>query len=780
MSARSKVWKNKNISWGKLVRKLQEENKTNETYKEYMSANKDERLKIKDVGGYVGGYLRGGRRKPENVVHRQLLTLDVDFAHLDFWDDFTMLYPNAVVIHATHTHSDKTPKYRLIMPLSREVTPDEYGAVSRRIAGDLDIELFDNTGFQSYRLMFWPSNPKDVDYYFQFQDGPWIDVDAVLASYIDWTDSSLWPTSKAYEDDVKNLSKKQEDPEQKRGVIGAFCRTYPITEAISNFLPDIYSPTDNGRYTYVNGSTASGLITYDDKFAYSHHGTDPCSGKLSNSFDLVRIHMFGHLDTGAQTAKPKSHSAMENFAREDKTVRKTLARENLDSAKYDFADDYIEEQKEEKENWDWVENLEINTKGEYLSNANNLNMIFANDDRLKDAFQLNLFDSKRYVLRSLPWRKIPIPEPIKNVDYSGVRNYIESVYGVVGNLKIDDSLALEIEKKSFHPVKDYLSGLDWDQTERLDTLLIDYFGTQDDIYHREAIRKTLVGAVARIYNPGVKFDLVLTLVGNQGTGKSTLAKKLGGPWFSDTFMTVHGKDAFEQLQGAWIIEMAELSGLRKAEVEAVKHFISKQEDTFRPAYGRTSETFKRQCVFIGTTNNKSFLRDPSGNRRFMPIDIDRDSATKDIFKIEEETINQLWAEAVYLYTNGEKLYLSETAEDIAKIEQRAHGDWDERTGIVYNFLNTLLPSNWDQKDVWERRTYLDDDKEQQKGTDERSVVCMAEIWCECLGKEKEDMDRYKTREINDILRNLQGWTQAKSTKKFPIYGKQRYYFKDDL
>lgn len=775
MSAKSKIWKNKSVLWSELVAKISEPHHTNETFEEYMSSTKDEQSKIKDVGGYVGGYLRNGRRKPENVVHRQLMTLDIDFAHKDFWDDFCLQFDNAAILHATHKHSEENPRYRLIMPLSREATPDEYVAVARKIAGTLDIELFDNTTFETNRLMFWPSSPKDVEYYCQVQDGIWVDVDAVLGTYIDWKDSSLWPTADRKIQEVNGFFEKQEDPENKKGIVGAFCRAYTVTEAISEFLKDIYTPTTDGRFTYTKGTTASGLILYDDKFAYSHHGTDPCSGKLCNAFDLVRIHLFGHLDPDNQykNGNNKSFKAMEEFARADKEVKQVIATENFTESKYDFA----EPLESNEEDIDWMSELEIDTKGKYLSNANNINLLFANDVRLKGLFKHNEFDGKRYVFGNVPWRKISKPEPVKNVDYSGVRNYIESIYGITGHLKIEDSMSLEFERNLFHPVMDYLEGVKWDGKQRVDTILVDYLGAEDNIYTREAIRKMLVGAVARIFRPGCKYDLVLTLVGEQGTGKSTLAKKLGGKWFSDTFMTVHGKEALEQIQGAWIIEMAELSGLRKAEVEAVKHFISKQEDTFRPAYARTSETYQRQCIFIGTTNNKDFLSDSSGNRRFIPVDVGAvGTPEKSIWTdLTDEVIDQIWAEAVTMWRKGEPLFMSKEADALAKIEQKNHSAIDERTGIIADYLDTKLPDNWDDKDIYQRRDFLADDSLDKEGTILRDFVCVAEIWCECLGKEKQDMDRYKTRELNEILRGLGDWEQSKSTKNFKNYGKQKYY-----
>jgi predicted P-loop ATPase len=782
MSAKSKIWKNKKFKWSDLVTRLKEENKTNETLKEFISATKEEQLKIKDVGGYVGGYLRNGRRKPENVVHRQLMTLDIDFAHKDFWEDFTLQFNNAAILHGTHKHCETSPRYRLIVPLSRECTPDEYVATARQVAGLMGIELFDKTTFETNRLMFWPSSPKDVDYYFQFQDGPWVDVDEVLASYADWRDSSLWPTADRELQEVKDSAKKQEDPENKKGIVGAFCRTYSITEAISKFLDDVYISTDiEDRYTYSKGTTSAGLIIYDDKFAYSHHGTDPCGGKLCNAFDLVRIHKFNHLDNDDhfQGQKPKSFAAMEELAREDKAVKKIIATENIQESKYDFSEDLEENEAVEDEDIEWMQELEVDSKGNYLSTSVNLNLIFSHDHRLKKLFRQNDFDGKRYVFGNLPWRKVLKPEPVKNVDYSGVRNYIESIYGISGAMKVEDSMALEFEKNHFHPIIDYLKVLEWDKIQRIDSVLHKYFGAEDSIYTSEAFRKMMVGAVARVMDPGVKFDLVLTLVSQtQGTGKSSFLKAIGKSWFSDTFLTVQGKEAFEQLQGAWLIEMAELSGLKKGDIETIKHFISKQEDCFRPAYARTSETYPRQCVFIATTNESTFLRDPSGNRRFMPVDIHNVKLTENpklmaLLK-DPNTIDQLWAEAMFLYRKGEKLYLSSDAEKIATVEQKKHSETDERRGLIEAYLNRLLPENWDTLDLYERRAYLEDPLS-EKGKSERVFTCIAEVWCECLGKNKEDMDRYKTREINDILRGLDEWEHINSTRNFKIYGKQKYY-----
>lgn len=780
LNVSSKIWKNTKITWSNLVQKLATPVVTAETYKRFINATKEEQGKIKDVGGFVGGFLTNGRRDKTNVLYRQLITLDIDFSHENFWWDFTMLFGCAAVIHSTHKSCPEKPRHRLIIPLDREVSQEEYQAIARKVAGDLNIDLFDQSTFDVNRLMFWPSVSSDMEYYFEFQDGPFLEADYILGLYDDWHDTSEWPTATDSTDVIMQAIKKQEDPEDKKGIIGVFCRTYTIQEAIETFLSDVYTLAGEGRYTYIKGSTAAGLIIYEDKFAYSHHGTDPAGGRLCNAFDLVRIHKFGHLDTGKEKEDndKKSFKAMEEFASKDANTKKHIAEEKFAEAKFEFAEEAKAEVPEEYDT-SWTQELDANTKGEYENSANNLNIIIEHDQFLKDVFKLNIFDNKRYVTRSLPWRKVDTVEPLRDVDYSGVRNYIECVYGIVSSQKVDDALALEFEKKKFHPIRKYLLEQEWDGIPRVNTLLIDYFGAEDNAYTRAAIRKTLAAAVARVFEPGIKFDTALILVGEQGTYKSTFVKKLGMEWFSDTFTTVQGKESFEQIQGAWLVEMAELSGLKKAEVESIKHYISKREDMFRPAYGRTVETYKRQCVFFGTTNNKDFLRDPTGNRRFMPIDVRPEYATKSVADdLTQDEVDQIWAEAYQLYLAKEPLYLVGDEDIIAKIEQHKHSEADERKGIIEEYLNTKFPDDWDKMDLYDRRRWLEDPLS-KNGTVQKDFVCIAEIWCECLGKEKNDMSRYNTREINEILRSMPEWEAIASTKNFSLYGKQKYYKRKD-
>jgi len=788
----AKNWKNKQMQWSEFLTKISTTHRTAETYKEFLAAKKERQDEIKDVGGYVGGYLNSGRRLKGNVLHRQLVTLDLDYASTTVWDDFTLLYSNAAAIYSTHKHSPEHPRLRLIIPLDREVAADEYVAIARRIAGNLDIEMFDHTCYQPSRLMYWPSTSKDGVYEFQYQDGPWLSADEVLNSYRNWRDSSEWPVGTQDKDVIQRDIKKQGDPLEKPGLIGAFCRTYSITEVIEKFLSDVYEPCVlENRYTFKQGSTSGGLVIYEDKYAYSHHGTDPTSGKLCNAFDLVRLHLYGLQDENAKddTAPNRlpSFTAMTDLASKDPAVRRLLGAERLQDAKHDFDGIPLEELQAEEElpNNDWLDELEYDRKGNLCNTIDNVVTILSKDPNLKNRLAYNSFEKREVALKHLPWRHVTKEtRNLTDADDASIRHYIEKTYSITTVQKIKDGLDITLRKNSFHPIKDYLAGLKWDGIPRLETVFIDYLGAVDNELTRAFTRKSLAAAVTRIFTPGAKFDYVVVLVGQQGKKKSSLINALGGEWFSDSFSTIQGKEAYEQLQGVWLVEMGELAGLKKADVETIKHFISKRVDRYRVAYGRRLEDFPRQCVFFASTNRLDFLRDPSGNRRFWPIRVHEQDPTKDVFiELSDATPagryerDQIWAEAVELYKAGEPLYLSPELEAMAAAAQEDHSEVDERTGLISRYLDMLLPDNWEDMNIYERRAFIaGDDTTLPIGTRRREKVCIAEIWCEVLGGQQKDMNKFNTKELHDIMRTIPGWEDnSKSTMRFGIYGTQRGY-----
>lgn len=776
----AKKWRNRHWLWSELLQRCSETKRTGETAAEYARMSKEEQSNVKDVGGFVGGYLSGGIRKNTNVMYRTVATLDIDYGTVNVWDDFTMAFGFAAMIYSTHKHSSKTPRYRLVFPLSRQVSPAEYEPLCRKIAAEIGIDLFDDTTYELPRLFYWPSTSKDADFVFDYQDGPACDVDAILSQYVDYKDVSAWPLSSREGDVIAHEIKKQGDPTEKPGVIGAFCRAYSIEDAIDTFLSDKYEKTGHdGRYTYKLGSVAGGLVCYEGKFAYSHHETDPASKQLCNAFDLCRVHLFGAQDEGSRaldvTRKP-SYAAMQEFAAKDKAVKLLMARERAQAAADDF-DGLDDAELPEDYNDEWKAELEYTKSGKLLCNIANIILILENDPALAGHIVHDLFTGMDSAKDGLPWNKNA--NQWTDTDDANLRVWLEKHYDITGKEKIADALTAVLTRHSYHPIRDYLSGLTWDGVPRLDRIIIDYMGAEDSELNRAMSRKHFVAAVARVFNPGCKYDYCLIMSGAEGIGKSTLLRVMGGKWFNDSITTLEGKEGMEQLRRAWVVELGELSSIKRSDVEQVKAHLSKQVDIYRAAYARRVLEHPRQCVFCGTTNEALFLKGDTGNRRFWVIPVVAELRKyRDWSEAIRRDRDQLWAEAVHYYKQGEPLYLSEELEAQAKQRQQDFNDDndDPIVAMLDKYLNTLLPVNWDTMDIQARRSYLrDPDPLQAEGTVKRDKVCAAEFICEQLGKDMADKDyKYLCRRVSKMIGDRPEWERVSSTKHAAkLYGTQR-------
>ena len=770
---KTKAWKNKSVKWSELLDRLSTTQRTSETVAEYKTMSHNRQSEIKDVGGFVGGYCNNGSRS--DIRHRSLLCLDADFADAELWADWCLLYGKAAAVYSTHKHTPDRQRLRLVVPLARDVSPDEYQAIGRKVADNLGIDKFDDTSYQPQRMMYWPSTSQDGEYVFHHLDAPLLDPDSVLSTYHNWRDVSSWPMSSRVAEIGRKATKKQQDPLEKPGIVGAFCRAYfPISEAIEAFIPT-YQPCDEpNRYTYTEGSTGAGVVIYDDRFSYSHHATDPASGQACNAWDLVRIHRFGELDADVDPDKPNtqrpSYKAMADFASNDARTKMQMLSDKTDNA----ADDFEELSDPDT---DWASQLKYTEKGALAQTIENVVLILQNDPKLSGCLAFDEMSHNIVVKMSLPWRKIKGISQWTDADDAALRYHLERVYGLSGKERIFDAVNVVSTQASFHPVRDYLDSCTWDGIPRVETLLVDYLGAEDNDYTRAVTRKTLAAAVARIYKPGCKFDYMLTLRGRQGLGKSALIGKLGGEWFSDTFTTMQGKEAYEQVMGVWIMEVGELAGMRKAEAETIKLYVSKQTDRFRPAYGRRIQDFPRQCIFIGTTNETQFLRDTTGNRRFWVVDTPN-NPTRDIWEeLTPETVRLIWGEAVEIYHAGEKLRLPKELEEKARKIQESYEEENPKAGIVADYLERLLPQDWDALDLYARRAWLESN---QEGSVKRTTVCSLEIWAEALGGNPDKLDRYVSKEIRDIMAGMPDWQhQGADRPNFKLYGRQRYFKRRD-
>lgn len=768
-------YKNQEKPWSYIKDRNRRPIRTTETAEEYPKLPKEKRDELKDHGGFVGGWLKGGIRKNGNVISRCIGALDADNIGAD--DDFLGITRKALegveyFIYSTHKHRPEAPRYRIVILFDREVSEDEYPALMRMVARQIGMDFFDDSTYQSNRMMYWSSCPSNGVFFFEEGIGEPMTVDRYLGMYADWHDTTQWPTSTRQSEVVKHSVRQQQDPLSKDGLIGAFCRTYfPITEAIHTFLSDVYAPSAvEGRYDYIPADSNAGVVIYDDKFVYSHHATDPACEKLLNAFDLVRIHLFGDDDP------KKTYKQMCDLALQQDAVKLTLDRERRERADEDFAAD---------DDRDWTSQLRYQPRSQILENSVwNLMLILNNDPDFAN-FGYNELANRVQVTGPVPWDRPADNKFWRDADTAQLKALLDTRYVSFSSRNHDVCFAKVADDRRFHPIRDYLDSLPpWDGECRVDSLFIRCLEADDTEYVRTVTRRLFAAAVARVYQPGIKFDCLTVIDGAQGIGKSTLLKELvGDEYYSETLSLtdMDDKTGAEKLQGYWVIEIGELAGMKKADVEKVKGFLSTTDDKYRPSYGRVVESHPRQCVVIATVNGeRGYLRDITGNRRFWIIKCrQKEQARKWSFTKEER--DQIWAEAVALWRGGEKLYLEDTELPAAEALQREAMELDERQGIVEEYLNTLLPDNWDGMDLYERRNYLSVqyDPTQPRGTTVRKAVSNVEIWAECFGKNPSEMKPADSYAIAALMMRVEGWERTEKIKRIPVYGRQRLYLKTE-
>ena len=763
-SRTARKWKNNEISWEDFCKRVSTTQYTTETVEEYRKMTKARRDAIKDVGGYVAGHLKDGRRKVGHVICRSMLTLDMDNGMPGILDELKMLTDYRMCIYSTHKHTPDAPRLRLVIPMSREVSEDEYPEVGRKVAQEIGMDLFDDSTYEPNRLMYWPSTSSNGEYVYEVLDGELLDPDVYLAKYDDWRDISTWPVSSRESEVVKAAVNKVADPLGKEGIVGVFCRTYTIRDAIEKFLPDVYEPSAmDGRYDYIPADSSAGVQIIEEKFSYSHHATDPACGMLLNAFDVVRVHKFPDDDP------KKSFNAMAEFASSDDQVKLNIFSERQQEASAEF---------DEEDPDAWKTQLTYQKKTAQIENTlHNLKLIMENDDAMKQIVFNQLADGME-IRDPVPWKH---PSKFwRDADDAQLICYVDEKYGTFSQRNYSIAVAKVVDDRSYHPIRDFFESLpEWDGVKRVETALVDYLAAEDTPYVRAVTRKLLCAAYVRVHNPGAKFDNMIVLNGDQGIGKSTFISKLGGEWYSGSLnlSDMNDKTAAEKLQGYWILEIGELAGMKKADLDKVKAFISRQDDKYRASFGRRVTPHPRQCVFFGTTNNENgYLRDITGNRRYWNVKVTGKGKHK-AWELDEDTVAQIWAEVKVIAKAGEKLYLPPELEEFARDEQRAAMERDDREGLVVEYLEMLLPEGWESMDVYKCRDYVrdTDDPTRKEGVTKRTEVSNIEIWAECFGKPKEDMKNADSYAISAIMARLGGWVKTGRTKNIPIYGKQRIY-----
>ena len=727
---------------------------TSVTFAQYMALDQDAKLTKKSAPGYwLAAHFREGRRKLDHQSFRSMIVLDLDYVKIGQLDHIRMGFAEINqyywIMHTTRAHCPEKPRVRVIIPADRQMDATETNAITRlismQLADDPDeaIEIPDLVSFRYNQAMFKPSISRGQEYWLEDNPaGVILDVDAFLAEHEGWEDYTLLPYQEAEKQrGVVDPNRKMEHPHEKPGIIGAWCRTYDVEEAIAEFLSDVYVPGTSDtetRYTFAYGTGSNGAVVYDDGlFLHSNHGSDPAEG-LHNSFDLVRLHKFGHLDDKAPAntspGNMPSYKAMIKFAEDDADVSAEMfahladdfdddddeeeeaespeaeqddddlndllgppptddeESEEDDDKPYDMADDFDDDddgpddtppkddkkKAKKKADMSWTANFRRKANGALEPVLNNIALICENDSRLASAIGYDEFTMDPVCLKQIRASKIKLPsqpltrrekkvgrkwtpEDDASVKYIGSANEQRLGYSTdFSSQAIQEAVLIAGHHNKIHPVRDFL----WECHRRwvaagsptgfIESLSRTYLHTPDTIFHRHSSRLFLIGAVARIFEPGCKFDQMLILRGDTGGGKSTFLRNLAGGFFSEFRVDLDRLDrTVEQMRGNWFLEMAEMAKAR-GDNNLLKDFLSAGSDTIRLAYGKREVKYERQSVMAATSNDDDFLSDPTSVRRFWVCITD----THEEFQIDQKmlkaNLHLIWGEALQAYLDMRK------------------------------------------------------------------------------------------------------------------------------
>lgn len=453
---------------------------------------------------------------------------------------------------------------------------------------------------------------------------------------------------------------------------------------------------------------------------------------------------------------------------------------------------------------DWKNHLRISpSTGAYKKSTTNGEIIIQNDVDLKELFEFDTFEQVTKIKRLPYWRaKSDTNFYWSDIDTTHVIAHIDKQYNIqFSRDTMDNVIEKEAYRYKVNPIKEMIESKKWDGVKRIETSFIDYLGAEDTHYNREVAKRWLMGAVARIYQPGIKFDTMPIIYGAQGGGKSTFASKMGGNWYNQSINTFKGDEAYKKLQGSWICEIEELSAFQKSTIEEIKSFISAVIDIYRASFGKRAERHPRQSVFIGTTNNYEFLKDKTGNRRFLPVTVDKKKATKSPFDdLTPDVVQQMYAEAKTYFDENptdKALLLDKEADDIALKMQEEHAEKDTLIGEIEDFLERPIPSDYWyrplEEKIWSMHDVKDPDliklygdgktielQNSKPGAYEwRDKVCSMEIW-KVMMKRDDQPQPHHLRKIDEALRNTRYCgNKKKQTRYGEGIGKQ-YGFSVDM
>ncbi|MGV8846398.1 VapE domain-containing protein [Tessaracoccus sp.] len=725
----SKSWRSGTVTWGEVLSWL------------------DSPADSKECGNYLMGTLKGTRRVKDTILSRSMITLDADKARPELLDQLTMVFPYASATHTTYNSAPDGLRVRIMIPTDREMAPDEYHQASSVIMDQLGRDMFDPGSVEPERYMFRPSAQRREWYQKWVVDGPAADVDALLKDWDPDLSSAAAP----------RVSPNKRDPYEVEGTVGAFNRAYTIPEAIEVFeLP--YEPAGADRWHLVGARAEAGMSEVSPGLVYSHHVTDPAHGRACSAFDLVRVHLYGDRDEGKPASTPvnrlPSHLAMLELASTDaKVVAEIVGR------------DFTSEMDEETT---WKLDLRLTQTGRFKDVVENWDLIQRHDP----VFKLLVWNELTLAVEitgPLPWRPMERGgATFGPADRASLLAYVEREYHVrPARALMDDLVLMSAWERFTNPVREYLKGLVWDGKPRVEVCLP---GVKPTRYTRLVARKCLVAAAARMLDPGIKWDHTLVLFGPEGLGKSHWIERMARG-YSSTLGRIGDKDTLLIMQRSWIMVSDEGYSLRKADSDVRKEFLTRTSDVFRMPYDRESLVHPRHCVIWGSTNDEVFLRREEGNRRFLIVPSE---GAVDFTRLTEEYVSQVWAEAVHLYRQGELLFLSEDERELAADNRERYTEEDALAGVVQEFLETMVPEDWEDQTPDSRREWLQARNDGLVAAGTRSVerTCSAQIWVEVLGRRFGDHQRTHLLEIANVLKKTPGWRVVPGRHRLPGYGPQ--------
>lgn len=745
----SKQWYPTTMTWDKLIEDMQEP------------------AAEKDCGAYMAGKATSTSRKNSRVEYRSMVTLDADNAEEDLPARVGGLGLTALV-HSTYSHTTDKPRYRVIIPLlGPGLTEEEYPRAARGLMGALGKEQFDKTCDQPKRIMFWPSASSPDQYEVYSYDGETATAQGLLERFGGF---SAAPEHKRG---------PKRDPYTLPGVVGAFNRLYDMARAVEEFnLP--YEQVGENRWHYIHAESDGGVCVYPDGYVYSNHASDPAGGRALCMFDLVAMHKFGDLDEAADTPlnaapkdRPSIQKAMQAFT-------------ELADVKMELMGLNVQSDEKQEGTSDWVSKLRIHPKtGQTLNDVYNLRLLRKHDPVLS-GLAYNKMNLATITHRDFPWRKVTPgkDDQLTNADRVEISDHIHYTYNLRQTTKerVNDVIDMVARDHSFHPVEEYLEGLQWDGVSRIETWL----PGEVNGYKRSVARLVAVQAVARMLDPGVKVDNCLIIAGGEGLGKSWLIERMARGWTCTLGPIDRGsaRDTIMIMSRSWIAVADEGYSLKKADSDNMKNFITRTHDEVRLPYARETEILPRRQVIWGTTNDPTFLRAQEGNRRFLIVGV---TEKLDFDKYTNEYVDQVWAEAVHIWKESRAKYgvegnpvlrLTDAEEEVAKSVRGEATEEEPLVGLIQNYLDTLVPEGWERMPVDERVMWLRNAEQGlvKPGTHRIERVCSFEIWTILLGNTRGKMSRVESLEITEALRKVPGWESSGVKRaRFAFFGQQRYF-----